>query len=174
MKFFEEIAMAAKLVMFTEQGERREFEIRGGKATVGRNKECHIQIGLGVVSRRHCQLVLKGDKLAVKDLGSSNGTYVNNGRVQEAEMDAGDTLTIGPVIFTVVVDGKPEEIKPIRTVLGTRKKKPSKPSKPAKKAEDSGSVDLEDSAQIDLVDQEDPEGSSIVALEELSKKKARQ
>ena len=119
-------------------------------------------------------MALKGEKLGVKDLGSSNGTYVNNGRVQEADMEAGDTLTVGPVIFTVVIDGKPEEVKPIRTVLGGRKKKPSKPSKPAQKADETGSVDLEDSAQLDLLAEADPEGSSIVALEELSKKESRQ
>ena len=53
----------------------------------------------------------------LKDLGSSNGTYHNSIRVQEAELTAGDEVSVGPVVFTVVVDGRPAEIRPVRTVL---------------------------------------------------------
>ncbi len=165
--------MGATLVMFTEKGERREFKVKssGGpdKATIGRNKECDIQIALGVVSRRHCEVTLKGDKLAVRDLGSSNGTYVNNKRVQEAEIAAGETLTIGPVIFTLVINGQPQEVKPIRTIIGGKKKKIAAGASP-KKPEDSGSIDLGDSANLEIAADSDPEASSIAALEELSKK----
>ena len=48
----------------------------------------------------------------VKDLGSSNGTYINNGRVEEAPLQAGDRLAVGPIVFTVQVDGMPSEIAP--------------------------------------------------------------
>src|SRR5579862_8615841 len=99
--------MKVKLVMFTQKGERREFKVRHDKAVIGRNKECDIQIGLEVVSRQHSELTQKEDVLHVRDLGSSNGTWVNKKRIQESELHAGDTLTVGPVIFTVVIDGEP-------------------------------------------------------------------
>ena len=114
--------MSAMLVMFTKNGERRDFDIPGGKALIGRTGECQVQIALGVVSRKHCELTVQGEKMLVRDLGSSNGTYVNNRRVQQVEMGAGDTLTVGPVIFTLVIDGKPEQIKPIRTMVGKSEK----------------------------------------------------
>ncbi len=50
--------------------------------------------------------------LVAKDLGSSNGTYVNGTRIAEAELKAGDRLRVGPVTFVVQVDGQPAEIKP--------------------------------------------------------------
>lgn len=188
--------MAVSLVMFTKGGERRDFEIRDGKAIIGRTTDCDIQIGLGVVSRRHCEISVKGEKVAVKDLGSSNGTYVNNRRVQLAEAAAGETITVGPVIFTVVVNGKPEQVKPIRTMVGKSgagKSSKGAGGKPAEtepaldaavaeskkptgeiKLDDTGSVDLslEDSAELEIFGGSSVAGENPLAeLEAISKQK---
>jgi len=177
--------MSAVLVMFTKGGERRDFEIHGEKAVIGRISECHIQIGLGVVSRKHCELTVQGKTLLVRDLGSSNGTYVNNRRVQQVEMSAGDTLTVGPVIFTLVVDGKPDQVKPIRTMIGKSSKKqgggpkpaqlkemPEKSNPLAKIEDDTGSIDLDDSAELEIFGGSSVAGENPLAeLEELSKQK---
>ena len=154
--------MDVALVMFTEKGERRNFAVAGPKVVIGRNTECDIQIPLGEISRRHCEIVVKKDKIAVRDLGSSNGTYVNNKRIQQAEVGAGETLTVGPVIFTVVINGAPAEIKPIRTVVQVPKKKSAKKAAAAKKDE-TGSVDFAA-----------PEEREVpVELEELSKQRIK-
>ncbi|HEY4328246.1 MAG TPA: FHA domain-containing protein [Phycisphaerae bacterium] len=185
--------MDLTLVMFTQEGERREFPVKNGKATIGRNGESEIQVSLGVISRRHCELTVKDDKIKIRDLGSSNGTYVNNKRVQQSNLHAGDTLTVGPVIFTLVVDGQPNDIKPVKTILDGKKKKkksadssispppskmaakPAKPS-PEKKSEDTGSLDLEDLADLDLSGSDDSAAGdsaagSLAELEELSKQR---
>ena len=150
--------MGISLVMFTERGERRTFPIDGDKAIIGRTGSSDIQIPLAEISRRQCEVEITGDKLTVRDLGSSNGTYVNNKRVQEAALGAGETLTIGPVIFTVVVDGKPTVIKPIRTILEGKKKKKNghKKEKPFVEPSldddsdiDLDKIDLDDSAQLE-------------------------
>ena len=154
--------MDVALVMFTEKGERRDFAVAGTKAVIGRNAECNIQIPLGEISRRHCEIAVKKDKITVRDLGSSNGTYVNNKRIQQAEVAAGETLTVGPVIFTVVIDGVPAEIKPVRTVLQVKKKKSAKKGESPKK-EESGTVDLAGSGEHEVP----------VALEELSKQRIK-
>jgi pSer/pThr/pTyr-binding forkhead associated (FHA) protein len=171
--------MGVTLVMFTQDGERRDFPISGAKATIGRNTGCEIQVSLGVVSRQHCELTIKAGQVALRDLGSSNGTYVNNKRVQEAKLRAGDTVTIGPVVFTVVIDGKPEEVKPVRTVLEASKSKKAAPAKPeaakpepsAKKSDDTGSIDLNDMGELDLADTDASasDTGSLAALEEVSK-----
>src|ERR1035437_7263748 len=96
--------MKVKLVMFKQDGQRRDFELKKESATLGRNTDCDFQIPLAMVSRRHSKLLLKGGKLFVRDLGSSNGTFVNNKRVHETELNAGDTVVLGPVIFTIVID----------------------------------------------------------------------
>lgn len=104
--------------MFKADGERRDFPLNKPVIVIGRKHTCDLRIPLGIVSREHCQVEVTEDELVVRDLGSSNGTYHNSERVQEAKLGAGDTLVIGPVHFTVVVDGQPADIaEPVKTVL---------------------------------------------------------
>ncbi|MEM6393707.1 MAG: FHA domain-containing protein [Planctomycetota bacterium] len=110
--------MQVMLVMFKADGNRRDFTVAKDKIVVGRKANCDLRIPLTSVSRQHCEISTDGDTIKVRDLGSSNGTFHNSIRVQEAELAAGDELVIGPVVFTVVVDGQPDEIKPVRTILG--------------------------------------------------------
>jgi pSer/pThr/pTyr-binding forkhead associated (FHA) protein len=153
--------MDITLVMFTEKGERRDFPITKSHAVIGRNTECNIQIPLSMVSRRHCELIVRKDKVVVRDLGSSNGTYVNNTRVQESEIAAGETLTVGPVIFTLLLDGVPKTIKPILTILH-RPKKPATPKSPAASKDETGSVDLDGSGNLEIL-ASDSTGSGMPA-----------
>lgn len=104
--------MDANLVMFTPKGKRKDFPLTKSTIIVGRGEKCDLRVPVLAVSRRHCELTLADDVLNIRDLGSSNGTYVNNERISEAELDAGDRLVVGPVVFTVQIDGKPEEIEP--------------------------------------------------------------
>ena len=104
--------MNVVLVMFKDQ-ERREFPLKEEKTILGRRQDCGLRIPTQDVSRQHCELLLHNNKsLAVKDLGSSNGTFVNGKRVAETELKAGDRLRVGPVTFVVQVDGKPAKITP--------------------------------------------------------------
>lgn len=105
------------LVMFKSDGTRRDFPLAKQRVVVGRKANCDLRIPLTSVSRQHCQITVDGEKIAVKDLGSSNGTYHNSVRVQEASLSAGDELVVGPVVFTLVVDGQPGQIKPVRTIV---------------------------------------------------------
>ncbi len=109
--------MEAMLVMFDADGNRREFRINRPVTVVGRKPSCQLRVPLGSVSREHCQIEVRGDSVYVRDLGSSNGTFYNGKRVQEAELAGGDTLVLGPVHFTVVVDGEPGHIEPVKTIL---------------------------------------------------------
>ena len=106
--------MDVKLVIFKRDGQRKDFSILHDNTVIGRAEDCSLRIPLPSVSRRHCELVKTGGELKVRDLASSNGTYVNNRRVTEATLKAGDRLLIGPVVFTVQIDGAPEEIKPVK------------------------------------------------------------
>ena len=110
--------MDVTLVMFKSDGTRRDFPIRRPKVLMGRTNTCDLRIPLSSVSRRHCELMLADDEISVRDLGSSNGTFLNDQRIKESPLEAGDELTIGPVVFTVVVDGKPSEIEPVRSAVG--------------------------------------------------------
>jgi len=109
--------MDVRLVMFKADGTRRDFPLKMDRLVVGRTNTCDLRIPLSSVSRQHCELRVEDAGLRVRDLGSSNGTYHNSVRVQEAELAAGDELVIGPVVFRVVIDGEPGEIEPVRTIV---------------------------------------------------------
>lgn len=111
--------MAANIVlaMFKSDGTRRDFTLSKDRIIIGRKVNCDLRIPLTAVSRQHCEITVDDGKVSVKDLGSSNGTYHNSVRVQEADLAAGDELVIGPVVFTLIVDGQPEDIKPVRTIV---------------------------------------------------------
>ncbi len=101
--------MQVVLVMFRADGARRSFTLNRDITVIGRREDCDLRIPLTEISRKHCRVIRDERGLRVEDLGSSNGTYHNGGRVQEAEVQAGDHLQIGPVVFTVQIDGVPAD-----------------------------------------------------------------
>lgn len=103
--------MNVVLVMFKD-GERRDFPLSEPETIVGRRQDCHLRIPTKNVSRQHCALLIQNESVTVKDLGSSNGTFINGKRIAESELEAGDRLRLGPVTFVVQIDGKPADIKP--------------------------------------------------------------
>ena len=106
--------MQVVLVMFRADGERRSFSLPREVTVIGRREDCDLRIPLGDVSRKHCRFIMEDDTLRVEDLGSSNGTYHNGVRIQEAVVQAGDTVQVGPVAFVVQINGVPadDEIQP--------------------------------------------------------------
>jgi predicted component of type VI protein secretion system len=108
--------MQAVLVMFRSDGDRRSFSLTRDITVVGRREDCDLRIPLGEVSRKHCRLVRDGDSLRLEDLGSSNGTFHNGQRVQEASLHPGDSVQVGPLVFVLQVDGMPadEELVPVQ------------------------------------------------------------
>ena len=103
------MAIQVVLVMFRSDGERRSFSLPRTITVVGRREDCDLRIPLAEVSRKHCRIINENDTLRVEDLGSSNGTFVNGERAQEAAIGAGDTIAIGPVTFVVQVNGVPAD-----------------------------------------------------------------
>ncbi|MEZ6189420.1 MAG: adenylate/guanylate cyclase domain-containing protein [Planctomycetota bacterium] len=74
----------------------RTFRIGGGEQ-VGRDPTNAIQVQDPGVSRRHFQFRVEGPKVWVEDLGSSNGTYVNNKRIERHELRERDLITVGGI-----------------------------------------------------------------------------
>jgi predicted component of type VI protein secretion system len=101
--------MQVVLVMFRPDGERRSFSLPRQVTVIGRREDCDLRIPLGDVSRKHCRFVIEDDALRVEDLGSSNGTFHNGVRVQEAALNAGDTVSVGPVSFVIQINGVPAD-----------------------------------------------------------------
>lgn len=101
--------MQSVLVMFRSDGERRSFSLARDITVIGRREDCDLRIPLGDVSRKHCRLIHDGESFRLEDLGSSNGTYHNGQRVQEATLSPGDSIQVGPVVFVLQIDGVPAD-----------------------------------------------------------------
>ena len=70
-------------------------QIVGAQLVIGRSSACQIVLGDDTVSRRHAELRFDDGRWLLRDLGSSNGTYVNGRFVTEAEVRAGDVIHLG-------------------------------------------------------------------------------
>ena len=78
------------------------FVLPMGNTTVGRHPESDIFLNDVTVSRHHCRFLLGDAGLAVEDSGSTNGTYVNEVRVDKAGLGPGDEVMVGRFHFVVV------------------------------------------------------------------------
>ena len=92
---------AACLVMIYPPGSDlgRRFPLDATEYVVGRGADCDIQVDLDSVSRRHARVYRTEQEWVVEDLGSTNGSYLNDGQIQEASLRDGDFLKIGAAIF---------------------------------------------------------------------------
>ncbi|MFO0839961.1 MAG: FHA domain-containing protein [Phycisphaerae bacterium] len=169
--------MDVALFMFRD-GKPRKFRLPGDRIVLGRDHQCDLRVPLRDVSRQHCELITTKDKLTVRDLGSTNGTYVNGKRVAESPLKPGDQLSVGPVTFVVQIDGMPASPKapgaPQQTTESASQpavpkpapavpaKPPAAPPKmPAPKEEEVFELDLDD-LDFDL----DEEGSDTRDLDD--------
>jgi EAL domain-containing protein (putative c-di-GMP-specific phosphodiesterase class I) len=69
--------------------------------TVGRNESCDYQIMSSRVSREHAEIVREGGALRIRDLKSTNGTFVNGQRIDEHRLTDGDLVVIADVHFSL-------------------------------------------------------------------------
>jgi hypothetical protein len=76
-----------------------------GTTVIGRGAEADLQLTDTGVSRRHAELRVVAGGLEVHDLGSTNGTWVNDRRVQAASLKDGDRVTVGTTELVVRTDG---------------------------------------------------------------------
>lgn len=72
-----------------------------GRLSVGRSPECAIRIEGEGISRRHAEVFRQGCVFGVRDLGSTNGTFVNGHRVGEALLRPGDVVRLGSAVGVV-------------------------------------------------------------------------
>jgi CheY-like chemotaxis protein len=85
-----------------EEWEEGDIAITRFPCIVGRHPECDVSLEDPLVSRRHCLFFTANDEVWVQDLNSSNGTYVNGERIDEARpLHQGDALWLAHLMFDV-------------------------------------------------------------------------
>ena len=72
-----------------------------GELNIGRDPTCSIIIDDPLISRHHCQLFISDDELIIRDLGSSNSTFVNGHPIKEKVLRPGDDIGVGSIVFSV-------------------------------------------------------------------------
>jgi pSer/pThr/pTyr-binding forkhead associated (FHA) protein len=88
----------AKLVVLTEAFKGRTYELKVDKTTIGRLEDNAFQIPEASVSSHHCEVLLRGNDVVIKDLNSTNGTFVNGRQItDEAVLQPGQILRLGQI-----------------------------------------------------------------------------
>ncbi|HEY8145024.1 MAG TPA: FHA domain-containing protein, partial [Kofleriaceae bacterium] len=77
----------------------RRWPLGTDEIVVGRGSDCDIQIDRDSVSRRHARVYRVDDQWFVEDLGSTNGSYINDVPIQRSPLRDGDFVKIGSAIF---------------------------------------------------------------------------
>ncbi len=107
-----------------------------GKVVIGRDPECDITLPLEHLSRKHLELELRSGHLFIKDLGSSNGTFLNGQRVTESEIKAGDKIKLDVLTFEVSGPAHDPNKTIIRTAPSPQKTSPAQDKKQEEKTLD--------------------------------------
>jgi predicted component of type VI protein secretion system len=94
-----------KLVVLSEGLTGRSYELKVDKTTIGRLDDNSFQIQEQSISSHHCEVLLKGNDVVVKDLNSTNGTYINGEKVSEKPLKPGQILRLGQVEIRLEADG---------------------------------------------------------------------
>jgi predicted component of type VI protein secretion system len=94
----------AKLVLLSAGMTGRTHELKVDKTTIGRVEDNTIQIAEPSVSSHHCEVLLKGTDVVIKDLNSTNGTFINGEKVTEAALKPGQILRLGQIEMRLEAD----------------------------------------------------------------------
>jgi diguanylate cyclase (GGDEF)-like protein len=87
------------------------YELADNELTIGRDIANSITVDLDNVSRRHARLVQRDDKVFLQDLGSTNGTFLNDEEVKgDVPLRSGDLVKVGGAIFKFLYGGNVESL----------------------------------------------------------------
>ena len=84
------------------------YKLNTTSAVIGRSSKCDIQVDQESISRNHSKIVNTGKSILIRDLGSTNGTYVNDEPVEEYVLRDGDLIKVGRTIFKFLSAGNIE------------------------------------------------------------------
>ena len=96
----------SKLVILNQGMTGRSFELIIERTTVGRVEDNTFHIADASVSSHHAEIILRGPDIVIRDIGSTNGTFINNEKITEAVLKPGQTLRFGQVELKID-DGTP-------------------------------------------------------------------
>ena len=101
----------SSLVYKADDGSKQDLRLDpASKATIGRHPQCNLFVNQPSVSRRHARLSFEQGEWVIEDLKSSNGTFVNNRRIEKQSLSEGDELRCGDFSMTYLVEEHTREV----------------------------------------------------------------
>ena len=97
----------ARLVVLSEGYTGLAYELKVEKTTVGRVDDNAFQIADASVSSHHCEIVQQGNDILVRDLNSTNGSYINGEQITEKVLKPGQILRLGSIDVRLEVPPPP-------------------------------------------------------------------
>ena len=96
-----------RLVVLSEGLTGRSHELKAERTTVGRVEDNTFQIPDASVSSHHCEILLKGSDIVIRDLNSTNGTFINGQQITEATLKPSQILRLGQIEVRLEGDQSP-------------------------------------------------------------------
>jgi pSer/pThr/pTyr-binding forkhead associated (FHA) protein len=93
-----------KLVLLSAGMAGRSHELKVDKTTIGRLEDNTFQIPEPSVSSHHCEVLLNGSNVVIKDLNSTNGTFINGDKISESPLKPGQVLRLGQIELRLETD----------------------------------------------------------------------
>jgi diguanylate cyclase (GGDEF)-like protein len=87
------------------------FDLLDGDTFVGRSPDCNIPLEFQGISRKHFKVIVKNESSQLEDLGSSNGTFLNNTKVEGTiPLEKGDMVKLGSIALKYLPKGDTERL----------------------------------------------------------------
>jgi len=110
-------AMNISLVVAAGVHQGKVIPVAGPQFIIGRDPTCQLRPASQAISKQHCSILQRENKVFVKDYGSTNGTFINDQQLTpnaEREVKAGDRIRLGPLDFSIqIVIPRPSDSTPI-------------------------------------------------------------
>ncbi len=172
-------------VLTTGKAEGQVIPVNLAQFVIGRDPQCNLRPASALISKRHCAVLIRGEKAFLRDFDSTNGTFVNDQPVKnEVEIHDKDRIRVGPLQFEVRIEAKPAVNRPTPP---PPTKKPVEAAPASTEATDDDSIanmllDLQDEGgarQTNPAGVEIPDGSTVMEIasmppEEAAKFKAEE
>lgn len=176
--------MKLQLVVLTPgKSEGKPIPITLPQFLIGRDPQCHLRPASALISKRHCAVLTRGDRVFLRDFDSTNGTFLNDRQIKgEVELRHEDKLKVGPLLFLVQVEAATPAVNQTTPIPptkapeaaakppGTGSKTPLPPTKaPASSPDDDDAAALllalgNDSSAGGISTSDVPEGSTVMDL----------
>ncbi|MEW5743322.1 MAG: GGDEF domain-containing protein [Myxococcota bacterium] len=102
------VSQTAALVVIHGEDLGKKYDL-DDELVIGRSSKCDVQVDQDSVSRNHARVHVESSKIAVKDLGSTNGTFVNDEQITgDHPLRNGDLIKIGRTIFKFIASNNIE------------------------------------------------------------------